>query len=51
MACCGCSYVPKFSRMQALLESERISEGDKKPLERILREQDTQDDILNKHAI
>ena len=37
----------EVSRMQALLESERISEGDKKPLERILREQDTQDDILN----
>ena len=29
----------EVSRMQALLESERISEGDKKPLERILREQ------------
>ena len=37
----------EVSRMQALLESERISEGDKKPLERILQEQDTQDDILN----
>ena len=35
------------SRMRALLESERISEDDKKPLERILQEQDTQDDILN----
>ena len=37
----------EVSRMRALLESERIAEDDKKPLERILQEQDTQDDILN----
>ena len=35
------------SRMRVLLESERISEDDKKPLERILREEETKDDILN----
>ncbi len=35
------------SRMRVLLESERIAGDDKKPLERILQEQDTQDDILN----
>ena len=37
----------EVSRMQMLLESERISEGDKKPLEGSCGEQDTQDDILN----
>ena len=35
------------SRMRALLDSERISEDDKKPLERIIKEEDTKDDILN----
>ena len=37
----------EVSRMRVLLESERIAGDDKKPLERILKEQDTQDDILN----
>ena len=37
----------EVSRMRVLLESERIAGDDKKPLERILKEQDTKDDILN----
>ena len=37
----------EVSRMRVLLESERIAGDDKKPLERILDEQDTKDDILN----
>ena len=37
----------EVSRMRVLLESERIDGVDKKPLERILDEQDTKDDILN----
>ena len=37
----------EVSRLQMLLDSERISEGDKKPLERILKEEDTKDDIQN----
>ena len=35
------------SRMRALFDSERISDDDKKPLERIIKEEDTKDDILN----
>ena len=37
----------EVSRLQMLLDSERISEDDKKPLERILKEEDTKDDIQN----
>ena len=37
----------EVSRMRVLLESERIAGDEKKPLERILKEQDTKDDILN----
>ena len=37
----------EVARMRALLDSERISEDDKKPLERIIKEEDTKDDILN----
>ena len=35
------------SRMRALFDSERIPDDDKKPLERIIKEEDTKDDILN----
>ena len=35
------------SRLQMLLGSERISEDAKKPLERILKEEDTKEDILD----
>ena len=37
----------EVSRMQMLLGSKRISEDDKKPLERILKEEDTKEDILD----
>ena len=37
----------EVSRLQMLLDSERISEDDKKPLKRILKEEDTKDDIQN----
>ena len=37
----------EVSRLQMLLDSERISEDDKKPLERILKEEDTKEDILD----
>ena len=37
----------EVSRLQMLLGSERISEDDKKPLKRILKEEDTKDDIQN----
>ena len=37
----------EVSRMRMLLGSERISEDDKKPLKRILKEEDTKDDIQN----
>ena len=37
----------EVSRLQMLLDSERISEDAKKPLERILKEEDTKDDILD----
>ena len=37
----------EVSRMQMLLNSERISEDAKKPLERILKEEDTKEDILD----
>ena len=37
----------EVSRLQMLLNSERISEDDKKPLKRILKEEDTKDDIQN----
>ena len=36
----------EVSRMRILLESGRIAEDDKKPLERILKEEDTKNDIL-----
>lgn len=35
------------SRMRKLLGSKRIAEDDKEPLKRILREQDTESDIIN----
>ena len=37
----------EVSRLQMLLDSERISEDAKKPLERILKEEDTKEDILD----
>ena len=37
----------EVSRLQMLLNSERISEDAKKPLERILKEEDTKEDILD----
>ena len=37
----------EVSRLQMLLGSERISEDDKKPLKRILEEEETKDDIQN----
>ena len=37
----------EVSRLQMLLDSERISEDAKKPLERILKEEDTTEDILD----
>ena len=37
----------EVSRLQMLLNSERISEDDKKPLKRILKEEDTKEDIQN----
>ena len=37
----------EVSRLQMLLDSERISENAKKPLERILKEEDTKEDILD----